>query len=153
MVPADWTKSAMIRQADAAATWEAVEGFWVPHPWILSENCSSIEADPLEPATAGSQNTLGLAAVFAADSSRVGRREGRAYQFTIRPEGAAPLAAPENGYRLLLEGRFENFPSGRAIACRAPNPETRPVCVAATRLDRVAFETADGELLADWRTD
>lgn len=153
MVPADWTKSAMIMQADAAATWEAVEGFWVPHPWISSEDCSSIEADPLEPAAAGSQNTIGLAAVFAAGGSRVGRREGRAYQFTIRPEGTAPLIAPTKGYRLLLEGRFESFPGGRAIACRAPNPDVRPVCVAATRLDRVAFETADGELLADWRTD
>jgi hypothetical protein len=152
MLPADWKDAAMITQAGVSEKWEAIEGFWIPRPWLKTDSCPAVEGDPLQTAVLASPQTLGLAAVFEAGGSRVSRRAGRAYQFTVR-EKEAPLAPPKNGYRLLLEGRIEAFPSGRAIQCRASSPDERPVCVAAARLDRVAFETAEQETLAEWRAD
>jgi hypothetical protein len=91
--------------------------------------------------------------VFEKGGSRIGRRNSRAYQFTVRTDGDAPLAPPQGGYRLLLEGRIDAFPSGRAVECRASSADERPVCVLAARLDRVVFETPEGEMLSEWRTD
>lgn len=153
MLPADWKGSAMIAQAGASQSWEAVEGFWIPRPWLMSDGCSTVTRDPLQAATAAFPQTLGLAAVFEEGGSRIGRRDGRAYQFTVRAEKDAPLTPPANGYRLLFEGRVKTFPSGRAIECRASGPDERPVCVLATQLDRVAFEDAEGAVLAEWHTD
>ncbi|MGZ9099418.1 MAG: hypothetical protein ACXW3O_06920 [Brevundimonas sp.] len=153
LTPGDWLNTALISGADDGSDWEAVEGFWIPRPWLTAGDCSTVRADPLQSgAGAPSPQTVGLAAVFKADDSRVGRRDGRAYTFTIRPTGGAPLVAPVDGYRVLLEGRLTGFPDGRAIRCRASNPDQRPVCIAAIRLDRVAFTTGDSSvLLSEWR--
>jgi hypothetical protein len=59
--------------------------------------------------------------------------------------------APARGFRLVIEGRLTDFPTGHAIRCRAPSAEARPICVAAAQVDRVAFEDADGRLLREWR--
>jgi len=152
MLPADWKDAAMITQAGVSGKWEAIEGFWIARPWLLVDGCPAAKGDPLQTAAVTSPQTLGLAAVFEAGGSRLSRRDGRAYQFTVRPKDA-PLVPPKNGYRLLLQGRVESFPSGRAVECRASNPNERPVCVLAARLDRVAFETSGQEMLAEWRTD
>ena len=153
MQPAEWKNAAMFAQAGADQTWEAVEGFWIPRPWLTSEGCPAVRTDPLRTDATTSPQTAGLAAVFDTGGSRIGRREGRAYRFTVRPDGDGPIAEPTAGYRLLLEGRVAAFPSGGAIDCRASGPDERPVCVVATRLDRVVFETPDGAVLAEWRTD
>jgi hypothetical protein len=152
LTPGDWLNTALIA-GTSESDWEAVEGFWVPRPWLTAGDCSTVRADPLQSgAGAPSPQTVGLAAVFGADDSRVGRRNGRAYAFTIRPTGDTPLAAPTRGYRVVLEGRLAGFPDGRAIRCRASNPDQRPVCIAAMRLDRVGFTNADGSvLLSEWR--
>ena len=152
LIPGDWLNTALIA-GTSESDWEAVEGFWVPRPWLTAGDCSTVRADPLQSgAGAPSPQTVGLAAVFGADDSRVGRRNGRAYAFTIRPTGDTPLAAPTRGYRVVLEGRLAGFPDGRAIRCRASNPDQRPVCIAAMRLDRVGFTNADGSvLLSEWR--
>ena len=155
---ADWLAAPLMQGAvvmqDAEPQpdqWEAVEGFWVPRPWLASEDCptaalsASISAPP-------SPQTTGIAAVFDQDSSRLGRRNGRAYEFTVRQEGDAPLVAPTTGYRLRLEGRVVAFPDGRATRCVSYNPDQRPTCVAAVQMDRVAFEDAAGTVLSEWRT-
>ncbi|UZK66605.1 hypothetical protein [Sphingomonas sp. M1-B02] len=152
MTPGDWAGSALIAGSGDAPDWEAVEGFWMPRPWLASDGCPNVRGDPLQTAnTAAAPQTLGLAAIFEAGSSRIGRRNGRAYTFTIRPEDDAPLAPPADGYRLILEGRIASYPDGRAIRCRAAGPDQRPVCVVATKLDRVAFEGAEGKTLSEWR--
>ena len=155
VTPGDWTGSALVLQTgstSAAAAWEAVEGFWVPRPWLAAERCPTVQGDPLQTAqTAASPQTVGIAAVFEAGGSRIGRRNGRAYAFTVRPTGDTPLAAPRAGYRLLLEGRVVGFPGGRALRCRAPGPDQRPVCVVAVKLDKVTFEDAAGATLSTWR--
>lgn len=152
LTPGDWARSALIAGA-GQDQWEAVEGFWVSRPWMTADGCPSIRADPLAsgPAAASPQ-TVGLAAVFETGGSRLGRRNGRAYAHTIRQAGDAPLIALDAGYRVRLQGRVAAFPDGRAIRCRAANPNQRPVCVAAIQLDRVAFETATGGALSEWRT-
>lgn len=153
LTPGDWLSTALISAAAGESDWEAVEGFWLPRPWLTTEVCSAVRVDPLQSGDRSpSPQTVGLAAVFGADDSRVGRRNGRAYAFTVRPTEDAPLAAPAGGYRVVLEGRLASFPDGRAIRCRASNPDQRPVCIAAIRLDRVGFTNADGSvLLSEWR--
>jgi hypothetical protein len=94
---------------------------------------------------------VGIAAVFEAGGSRIGRRNGRAYTFTVRSQNGEVLTPPAGGYRLLLEGRVVGFLGGRAIRCRAPGPDHRPVCVTAVQLDKVAFEDATGGVISEWR--
>lgn len=151
LTPGDWVRSALIAGA-GQDQWEAVEGFWVSRPWMSADGCPSIRADPL---ASGPQSpsppTVGLAAVFETDGSRLGRRNGRAYAHVIRQAGDAPLIALEAGYRVRLQGRVTAFPDGRAVRCRAANSNQQPVCVAAVQLDRVAFETPTGETLSEWR--
>ena len=132
--------------------WETVEGFWIPRPWLASDACPGVLRDPLQGGVAvPSPYTVGLAAVFPTGSSRVGQRNGRAYSYSIRAEGDQPLAPAADGYRLVLEGRVVGFPGGRAIRCRTASPDQRPVCIAAIQLDRVAFESATGDVLGQWR--
>lgn len=159
MTPGDWTTSPLVAgavtstdaPATATVTWEAVEGFWIARPWLATEACpastlsQSISAPP-------SPQTAGLASVFTTDSSRLGRRDGRAYTHVIRAEGDVPLAPPAAGYRLVLEGRVVAFPNGRATRCVSYSPDQRPTCVAAVQLDKVAFEDGTtGETLSEWR--
>ncbi|GLI98975.1 hypothetical protein Sbs19_27930 [Sphingobium sp. BS19] len=152
MVPGDWARSALIAEGADAPDWEAVEGFWIPRPWLASESCPNVRSDPLQTAKAdAAPQTVGLAAIFEAGGSRIGRRNGRAYTFTVRPEGDVPLKPPAQGYRLVLEGRIASYPNNRAIRCRAAGPDQRPVCVVAAKLDRVAFETPEGKMLSEWR--
>lgn len=151
--PADWKDWGP--SDPAAAAWEAVEGFWLTRPWLLTEDCPAAPAagvmpGPIEPMPAVSRPTAGLAAVFERGGSRVGRRDGKAFTYTVRSDDG-PLAAPTSGYRIVLEGRFTAFPEGRAIKCRAANPDERPTCIAAATIDRIAFETADGRPVTEWR--
>lgn len=153
LTPGDWLTPAPVSGAADGSDWEAIEGFWIPRPWLAAEGCPTLGADPMQSGgTPPSPQTAGLVAVFTAEDSRVGRRNGRAYAFTIRPTGDTPLAAPAGGYRLILEGRIASFPDGREISCSASNADLRPVCIAAIRLDRVAFTSADSSvLLSEWR--
>lgn len=152
MTPGDWTASALVG-GSGGETWEAVEGFWITRPWMEQPGCPGATADPLASGpVAPSPQTFGLAAVFDAGGSRLDRRNGRAYVVSVRPEGEADVVEfPGEGYRLRLQGRMGAFPDGRAIRCRSAGPDQRPVCIAAVRLDRVAFEDADGSSLAEWR--
>lgn len=151
--PGDWTASPLI--ADAGEIWEAAEGIWLTRPWMRTTGCPMGLVDPPEsgqPPPSPSPQTFGLAAVFTKEGSRLGRRNGRAYEYVVRGEdGAQPLTAPSQGYRLVLEGRMAAFPDGRAIRCHAASREQRPVCIAAVELDRVAFEDASGVMLSEWR--
>ncbi|MGH7019084.1 MAG: hypothetical protein ACREEY_04355 [Brevundimonas sp.] len=154
LTPGDWTASPPF--ANAAGAWEAAEGFWLSWPWLRADGCPNIPDDGsavVEP-TAGetrSPQTVGLAAVFHEGGSRLGRRNGRAYEFAVRGEGGQPPITSAAGFRLVLEGRFVAFDDGRAIRCRASGPDQRPVCIGAVQLERVAFETAEGQIFVEWR--
>ena len=158
MTPVDWIASPLVagavvvEEGDSPENpWEAVEGFWIERPWLATETCpaTSLSASISAPAT---PQTTGLVAVFPENGSRLNRRNGRAYQHTIRAEGDTPLTPPAGGFTLRLEGRVVSFPNGRAARCVAYSPDQRPTCVAAVQLDRVAFEeAATGSTLAEWR--
>lgn len=155
LTPADWTPA--LPSAEGTEAWEAAEGFWLTWPWLRADGCPRSTASPpgvgsasVDPAPVSPQSA-GLAAVFEADGSRMERRKGRAYEFILRGEAQAAPVLDARGYRLVLEGRMTAFAGGRAIRCRASGPEQRPVCIAAVRLERVAFETGSGQLLTEWR--
>jgi hypothetical protein len=153
LTPDDWADTALIAGSGAADRWEAVEGFWVTRPWLGSETCPQISRDPLQGGSnQPSAQTVGLASVHATNGSRLTRRDGQAYRFTLRgDDDRAPVPSPM-GYRVVLEGRFASFPDGRAIRCRAASIDQRPICIAAVHLDRVAFEDgSSGAVLSEWR--
>lgn len=146
-LPADWTRSDLVDAADPP-TWDRVEGFWVPRPWIRSEDCaSSPDSQAVEPAP---MPTMGLAAIRPSGGSRLGR-PGEAYRFVVRNEEGRPAIRPNGGYRLLLEGRISTFPDGRPVRCTSNGTDRAPTCIAAVALDLIAFETPTGERLSEWR--
>lgn len=162
--PADWTGDLGAGDGDAP---EAIEGFWLARPWMRTDGCPAAAVDlpalspeasvPTKagttrapPAPPPQRQTAGLASVFAQGGSRVGRRDGRAFAHTIRGEDGPP-AAPVGGYRLVIEGRFTALPGGQTVRCRAGGQDERPVCIAASTIDRVVFETADGQQLSEWQ--
>ncbi|HEY0628649.1 MAG TPA: hypothetical protein VGD23_04910 [Sphingomicrobium sp.] len=126
---------------------EAVEGFWVPRPWLRQDGCP---AQPDEGAAAPATPTVGLAQYFTAEDSRVRRRSGRAYESVVRIAG--PDEVPKRGLTLLLEGRFRAWPNGRVVRCWGTGVSGPPSCVASMQLDRAAIERPDGnDVLAEWR--
>lgn len=155
LTPADWTAAPMLADAEGAH-WEAVEGFWLNRPWLRGDGCPAPPILPVPPAgqtpppvPPAAAPVAGLAAVFATGGSRVSRRDGRAYAFTLRGEPTAEI--PLGGYRLLVEGRLTAFPDGQVIRCRTMSPDAEPICLAAAEVDRVAVEDAGGKLLREWR--
>jgi hypothetical protein len=152
LIPADWSQSDLLMGSAGSVPWEAVEGLWVARPWMTTDGCPVAPTGPLASGpVSASPETVGLAAVFEQGGSRLGQRNGRAYAHTVRHEGDAAAVALREGYRLRLQGRITAFPDGRAIHCRSTNRRQRPVCVAAVQLDQVAFRTAAGETLSEWR--
>lgn len=167
----DWTGAPLARGLPGAETIEAVEGFWIPRPWLEGETCPNLPVPPpapaqvetapakapaktAAPATAPptlpppSPHTVGLAEVFRAGGSRVFRRGERPYQVVAK---AGPPTGP-HVYHLVLEGRVVAAEDGRAVRCRAETADRRPVCLVTVEFDRVAFEDpAGGEVLGEWR--
>lgn len=158
--------------------WEAAEGFWLSWPWLRTETCprppiktaTQLAPDSEKetankasggafgdavvvalPAAIPSKQTAALVAVFEVDSSRLSRRMGRAYEYILRGQGDAPAVRNAEGYSVVFEGRLAAFNDGRSIRCQAPAVDQRPVCAVAVHLERVSFETATGQLLAEWR--
>lgn len=157
---------------------EAVDGFWISRPWLFTDSCPAIVAEPApEPAPEpgaldGTQTTtkakdtkpkpeaptpiaalpepsFGIAHFYTAREPRTGRRGGQAYTITRRvTEGEQFDAA---SLRLVLRGRLGAGPSGKVIQCAARNPDARPRCVVSATFDRVSFENADGSVIyAQW---
>lgn len=163
LTPADWTRSDDLLAPDADPDWERVDGYWIARPWLADETCPAAtlarpqaerevddaETTPARPAPA--PFTAGLAAIRTEEASRLGRGDGEPYRFVVRGEGEAAPSVPEGGYRVLLEGRIGAFPDGHPVRCSSEGPNSRPVCIAAIVLDRVAFEAADGQQLSEWR--
>lgn len=135
---------------EAAESVDAIEGFWIARPWTSSEACPPATPAPpagqAEPAEA--EQTLGIAQIFTAESSRVGRRDGEAYQ-AVEPVAAGALDV-SRGLQLRLRGKLARAPGGAPILCRAASG-TRPACLVIVALDQVAIENpATGAALATW---
>jgi hypothetical protein len=150
--PETWTKVEAIRDLVGTPGTEAIEGFWIPRPWIYPEACPAMrpppvpvdgEARPVEiPPPAP---TVGLVSTFEAGDSRLQRRGARPYEVVRKAE-----APPSGTFRLTLEGRIVEG-AGGPIVCRSDDPDRPPVCLVRVEFDRVAIEGAAGEVFGEWR--
>ncbi|HKX90861.1 MAG TPA: hypothetical protein VJM15_00335 [Sphingomicrobium sp.] len=144
---------------------EAVEGFWVRRPWLLTAGCP-VSLTPVEteevaekdnkPAAtpvidpASSRHHVGIASFFTKSDSRTGRRDRRPYEVTkVLKADEAP--SPQ-GYNLVLSGRLRARPQGQVINCRVTSPDSPPQCVVSAHFDRVWIELPQSKaVLAEWR--
>ena len=104
--PQTWTDTPWVGALAGSDEFDAVEGFWLPRPWITSEDCPK-EATP----AATGDKTLGLAMFFAPNSSRVLRRGSRPYEFVGKAPADGTAIAPQ-GFRIVLSGRITGFGGG-----------------------------------------
>ena len=149
--PENWTDTGFVAQL-GGGPYDAVEGFWVPRPWMAGDGCPPIRVDPLGGAPAASPQTVGLAAFFEADSSRVDQRGDRPWQAAIRAEEGETLERPA-GFHLIIEGRLGAFADGRPVRCQSAGPDQRPLCVIRIRRDYVAFAPiGSDEIIQEWRS-
>jgi hypothetical protein len=129
---------------------ESIEGFWVARPWTSSEDCPPAGAAPASgqlPAASADQ-TLGIGQFFMPEDSRVGRRDGRAYE-AVQSVAREALEL-KRGLHLRLRGKLTRAPGAGPVLCRALS-HTRPVCLVAVTLDEVAvLNPATGAALATW---
>jgi hypothetical protein len=134
---------------DGEETIEAVEGFWISQPWLLTDACAAAAEEGEGAAAAAPPPTVGIAQHFTAQDSRVQRRAERSYEIVRRAEPA--IVPPAEGFNLVLEGRLEAWPQGQVIRCRGAGSAARPVCVISAEFDRVAFENPqNGLTIAQW---
>ena len=140
---------------------EAVEGFWIPRPWMLQASCPVPPAAPTAPpetdtaqqpstAIAKAAGTIGIAQFFTAADSRTMRRDHRPYAATKTLDAGTAQVGAE-GFDLVLEGRLQPGPGGRVILCKSSAADRPPDCTVSARIDRVRFEQPEtGETIAEW---
>jgi len=148
--PEDWLPAPPEDAPEAEPRADAIEGFWIARPWTSSEACPP--ADPAAPAGQAApgapEQTLGIAQIFSPDDSRVGRRDGEAYQAVER---IAPDAVNlSQGLHLRLRGKLASAPGNGPVLCRA-SAGARPVCLIVAAFDQVAIENpATRTTIATW---
>ena len=154
---------------------EAVEGFWIPRPWLMQAECPAGAATtplarPEEQAetTAGAEQDaapaaqnaetdplpvtprLGIAQFFTSADPRTSRRDNRAYEAVKTIEEGQPVST--RGFNLVLAGRLRALPGRRVINCTAKGFDQPPECIASARFDRVWIEQPETEeAIAEWR--
>lgn len=159
----------------AGEDFEAVEGFWIPRPWILEPACpaavasgqaeataaadpagsEAAEAPPSDESTQEAQipapasPQVGLAQFFRGTDPRTGRRGQKPYE-TLKTLDQSPAIGAQ-GFNLVVSGRLQALPSKRVIACIARGADAPPDCIVSTRVDRIRLERPDtNEVLAEW---
>ena len=149
--PSVWTTLPLIQDLPDLSSIEAVEGFWIPRPWMYDETCPArTDGPPPVTPTPPQAPTLGLAQIFPAGGSRLVQHAANPYQYT-RKISADETDILSHSYYLQLEGTLSGFADGRALHCWSEAADHAPICLYAATLDRVAFTDADsGEVLAIW---
>lgn len=143
---------------------EAIEGFWVPLPWLLEAGCPAVvteSAEPAEPDALGDQAAkgevgtgvrppkVGIAQFFTRSDARTRRRDRRAYEAVIAVEPGSPVGS--KGFDLVLSGRLRPLPGKRVIECIAATIDLPPDCIVTADIDEVRMERPeDGNVLARW---
>jgi hypothetical protein len=136
---------------------EALEGFWVPRPWLLTAACPVPVPDNDQPDREGADATvtgqgerrLAIAQFLTATDPRTRRRDHRPYQYTARlAEGERPSDA---GYDLVVSGRLRRLASGKVVTCTGAAAAAAPTCVISMIVDHVSMKRGDtGAVLAEW---
>lgn len=167
-----------VASAIAGEDIEAVEGFWIPRPWLIEPVCPAPPPAPPEPTNIGSvgpgrraENVtdsgddesqaeqkvvpslrwpkIGIAQFFVETDPRTRRRDARAYEAVITLKPDQPVTS--QGFNLVLSGRLRALPGKGVIECVAPDPDTPPDCIISARLDRVWIEQPGvRRIVADW---
>ena len=158
---------------------EAVEGFWIPRPWLLQPACpatAAVSSAPAEAATdAASVKTsarpaampavpaeserisepvpkgprIGVAQFFTETDPRTGRRSMRPYEAVKTLDPKQQIGS--QGFNLVLSGRLKALPDKRVIACVAKGADSPPECIVSVGFDRVWMEQpSDREIIAEW---
>ena len=133
---------------------EAVEGIWIPRPWLLQPACPQGAAVQLsasgEQAARQTPRQVAIAQFFTPDDSRIGRRDNRSYRHVIRLDEGQDPTRPQ-GYDLILSGRLRTGPAGRVIRCTAPDRATMPTCLIGAEFEEVRIEDVERrEVIARW---
>jgi hypothetical protein len=149
--PGSWASLPVMQPLVDAGKAEAVEGFWLPRPWTLSESCPPPNsAAPPAIATPATAQTVGLAQIFTPGSARTLRHSEHPYSFT-RKLGADGGNLLNHSYYLVLEGTVSGYPDGQSLHCWSEAPDHQPICIYAVTLSRVSFQdSTSGEILASW---
>lgn len=141
--PEDWSGLPLIAPLVEEGSVEAARGFWVSRPWSNDARCPP----PAATSALGLERSIGIATLFAAESSRVGR-------LTEPLRATVTLDEPRDfgaGLQLAIAGRIDRWPDGRAIRCRSEDPMLRPSCLVAADIDRISvIDPATGETLSTW---
>jgi hypothetical protein len=143
---------------------EAVEGFWLSRPWLLSAACPAKPVPPISESADGDAAPagdalaatavaagpeVGVAQFFTATDPRTSRRDHRPYQAVEKLEPGASVGT--QGFDLVLAGRLRPLPGGRVIRCVASSPDSPPACVISAQFDHVWIDdAATGRRIADW---
>lgn len=152
----------------AAGQFEAVEGFWIPRPWLLEPLCPApaaagatakqgppeegglgAAAQPLREDPVPQGLRVGIVQFFTEGDSRTSRRQERPYEAikTLAPDQPVPA----QGFTLVLAGRLRAIGSMGVVGCVARGPDNPPQCIVSADLDRVWIENpSDGETVAEW---
>jgi hypothetical protein len=149
--PSVWTSLPVMQPLLDSGEIEAVEGFWVPRPWTMSETCPLPSNAPPPPIiTPATAQTLGLAQIFGPGSTRTLRHSEHPYSLTLKldPTNADLLS---HSYHLLLEGTITGYPDGQSLHCWSEAADHQPICIYAVTLERVSFQdAATGKILTSW---
>lgn len=163
----------------AGEEFEAIEGFWIPRPWLLQPVCpagAAVQGAAVEPQAgaqpegqrqesgrAGASDSsddqpeepvpasarIGIAQFFTTDDTRTGRRDMRPYE--AGHTLAEGKAISSQGYNLVLSGRLRALPGRAVIQCSARNPDSPPECVVSAEFLRVWIEQpGTGDIIAEW---
>lgn len=170
------TAESEIASSLAGGPFEAVEGFWIPRPWLLQAVCpvaaavkpalqasngtdnpqaevteelTGTESRPNEGPNLAGHQRVGIVQVFTSADPRTGRRSERAFEAVKPIEDDQPLAS--QGFNLVLSGRLRAVPGQPVIQCIVRGPDQPPDCLATAKIDRVWIEHPDsGEVIAEW---
>jgi hypothetical protein len=148
---------------------EAVEGFWLKRPWVLQAAC------PVRTVAAGTESRqdededeekddrpselpakpspvvqrIGIAQFFVAEDSRTRQRTGRPFEAVRQLEEGERVG--EQGFDLVLAGRFRARNDGRVILCTGSGRDRPPDCIVSAAVDRVRIENPeDKRVMAEW---
>lgn len=145
---------------------EAVEGFWLPRPWLLHAACpTSQPGEGAAMAQDGSEELgdarslqvrpavqrIGIAQFFTAEDGRTRRRMNRPFQAVQQIEEGAQIG--QDGFNLVLAGRLRARNDGRVILCAGSGENRPPDCIVSATVDRVWVEQPeDKAVIAEWST-
>ena len=159
---------------DVGAPYEAVEGFRITLPWMLSAACpvsasrdaapAAVDDGKLDEGSGGDDKDgrpseavsvkvmvpfVGIAQFFTQSDARTHRRGQRPYEVTKTLTTEETPSA--SGYDLILSGRLKRLGEGRVITCALKASNSPPDCVIAAEFDNVSIVRGDNaEQLGRW---